>query len=67
MSILNAYHLPRGGETALYPEITPINSFRVILDYYFAADLGLKPDVSLFVVGKSRLRFFDVSSTIGVD
>ena len=33
--ILAAYLLPDGGESALYPSITSVNSFRVILDYYF--------------------------------
>ena len=42
--ILAAYLLPDGGESALYPSITSVNSFRVILDYYFGLDLGLLED-----------------------
>ena len=42
--ILNAYYLPEGGIRKLYPSITPVNSFRVVLDYYFGADLGLLED-----------------------
>lgn len=38
-AILAAYHLPNGGNEVLYPSITSVNSFRVILDYYF--DLGM--------------------------
>jgi len=45
--ILNAYYLPEGGNRKLYPSITPVNSFRVVLDYYFGADLGLLEDDSL--------------------
>ena len=37
--ILTAYHLPKDGRNAIYPGITSVNVFRVILDYYF--DLGL--------------------------
>lgn len=44
-TILNAYYLPDGYE-ALYPSITPVNSFRTILSEYFGADYPLLPDVS---------------------
>lgn len=45
-AILSAYHLPGVDpeEAGLYPDITPVNSFRVIFDAYFGADLGLLPD-----------------------
>jgi len=43
-SILNAYYLPGDGTDNLYPEITPVNSFRIILDYYLGANLELLPD-----------------------
>jgi hypothetical protein len=45
LPILNAYYLP--GEDAsrlLYPEITPVNSFRVILNAYFGGEFELLPD-----------------------
>jgi hypothetical protein len=42
--ILNAYYLPNGGEDGLYSTITPVNSFRLIFDEYFGADLPLLPD-----------------------
>ena len=42
--ILNAYFLPGSGRGRLYPEITPVNSFRVVLNEYFGADLPLLPD-----------------------
>lgn len=43
---LSTYYLPDGGEQALYPSITPINSFRVIFDTYFGASFGLIKDIS---------------------
>lgn len=46
--ILNLYYLPNGGDGELYPTITPVNTFRVILNYYFNADLELLEDVSYF-------------------
>ena len=36
---LGAYRLPDGGADAIYPGITSVNVFRMILNYYF--DLGL--------------------------
>ena len=42
--ILTAFLLPDGGESALYPSITSVNTFRVILDYYFGFNLGLLED-----------------------
>jgi len=45
-AIFNAYYLPEGGGNSLYPYITPVNSFRLILDQYFGTDLGLLKDVT---------------------
>jgi len=47
-TIFNAYYLPNGGEDMLYPTISPVNSFRVILDYYFNAKLDLLDDVHYY-------------------
>jgi hypothetical protein len=38
MRILNAYYLPDGGEKILYPSISPVNTFRLILNHYFGTD-----------------------------
>jgi len=46
LSILNAYLLPNHRSSALYSSITPVNSFRVILNEYFKAGLPLLPDLS---------------------
>jgi hypothetical protein len=47
--ILNAYYLPgvSGDDTALYDTISPVNSFRVIFNTYFAAGQPLLEDISL--------------------
>lgn len=42
--ILNAYYLPGGGRSRLYPSVSPVNTFRVILAEYVGADLPLLPD-----------------------
>jgi len=40
MSILNAIDLPEGGRELLDDAISPVNTFRIILDRYFDARLG---------------------------
>jgi hypothetical protein len=44
-AILNAYYMP-GAARELYPAITPVNSFRLVLNHYFGADYDLLPDMS---------------------
>ena len=44
MAILNAYYLPPGVEAALYPSITPVNSFRVVFNALFDAQMELLED-----------------------
>jgi len=48
MEILNAYYLPERGKAALYESISPINTFRVILNLYFGAHLELLSDESYY-------------------
>ena len=49
LPILNAYFLP-GIQTdkILYPSISPVNSFRVVLNSYFGQNLPLLEDLSYF-------------------
>lgn len=47
-AILNAIRLPDDGGRVLYDEISPVNTFRVILDRYFDTTLALLPDRSYF-------------------
>ena len=48
LAILNAYNLPGECRDVLYPEITPINSFRLILSCYFDLPYPLVADESYF-------------------
>lgn len=47
-AIMNVYHLPYGCDRQLYPQITPVNSFRLILACYLNAPYDLAPDRSFF-------------------
>jgi hypothetical protein len=46
MSILNAFYVDEQARNDLYPSITPVNSFRVILNHYFGTDYPLLEDLS---------------------
>lgn len=45
--ILNAYYLP-GYNDLLYPTISPVNTFRLLLDVYLGADYPLLNDTSYY-------------------
>lgn len=47
-SILNAYYLPDGDQAGLYESMSPVNSFRVVLNQYFGTNHELLEDRSYF-------------------
>ena len=53
LQILNMYYFPGVPNPGLYPSITPVNSFRVLFNAYFGADLELLPDRSFDEVDES--------------
>ena len=62
MAILNAYYFPDKNYEKLYPNISPVNSFRLVLSQYFNQDLDLLPDESYLTDNKENLyRFSDVT------
>ena len=63
-SILNAYYLPYGGDKAIYEGITPVNTFRCILNYYFGTKLDRLPDKSYFTSGDKPFEFFEVTDKL---
>ncbi len=63
-SILNSYYFPDGNYERLYPSITPVNSFRVVLDQYLGATMDLLADKNYFAGWLSPYQFTDVSDTI---
>lgn len=59
-AIFNAILLP-GNESRLYPTITPVNTFRVVLDTYFETDLGTLEDKTFYSSWWTPYDFVDVS------
>lgn len=43
---LNAYYFPGQGKDTLYPTVSPVNSFRLILNNYFDGNYELLPDIN---------------------
>ena len=48
MTILNAYYLPGGGAQSLYEAVSPVNTFRVIFNFYFGLQVPLLDDISYY-------------------
>jgi hypothetical protein len=61
LPILNAYYFPDvDAQTVLYPSISPVNSFRVLLNEYFQEELPLLPDESYKLLEYAgELQFVD--------
>lgn len=64
MSNLNAYYFPPDLKHKLYPSITPVNSFRIILSGLLGDDLPLRPDASWFSPFAKPFEFTDVTKSL---
>jgi len=60
MEIFNAYYLPGEGKDMLYPSISPVNTFRVVLDSYLGGSLGLLPDNALYSSYKKPYNYQEI-------
>jgi hypothetical protein len=67
MSILNAYYLPGGKHEGLHDRITPVNSFRVVLNNYFGAHLDYLPNENYFSTWGEPFRFIQVTDRVSGD
>jgi len=60
-AILNAYLIPDLPPDTLYPEITPVNSFRVVMNTVLGTDYALLPDLSYMPTWDMPYDFLDVT------
>ena len=67
MSILNAYYLPDQDTDLIYDSITPVNSFRLILNTYFNTNYELLEDKSYFSYNTHPYNFTDVTEILLTD
>lgn len=61
MAILSAFYLPDFDTQTISPSITPVNTFRIILNHYFQTDLDILEDRSYFSSKTEPYNFVDVS------
>jgi hypothetical protein len=61
LTILNMFYLPDDGDEMLYPKISPVNTFRVILSYYFDTELELLEDISYFGEAEEQGEFSELT------
>lgn len=63
-SILNAYFLPGVDPTVFYPGISPINSFRIVLNHYFGTEFERLPDHSYFTTWSQPYNYQLVTDSL---
>lgn len=59
---LNAYYLPDGGDALLYDSISPVNTFRLIFNYYFDQDLELLDDIRYVINPNDPSQYISVDN-----
>ena len=63
--ILNAYYFPDGDYRALYDDITPVNSFRIVFNKFFGTEFEQLPDRIYASPDVFHIyEFFDVTSLV---
>ena len=67
LAILNAYYLPDGDSSIIYDRITPVNSFRTILNFYFGTEFELFEDRSYYTKWSAPYELHDVTELINHD
>jgi hypothetical protein len=60
-AILNAYFLPYGCDRYLYPTITPVNTFRIVLNCYFGGAYPLLDDIT-YLSSRPNVEGYDFIS-----
>jgi hypothetical protein len=63
-SILNAYFLPGIDPRTVPEDMTPVNTFRMIFNDYFSANLELLPNHQYFSIPESIHQFEDVTARV---
>jgi hypothetical protein len=64
LSIFNAYYFPDRDYTALYPGISPVNTFRAVLNKYFGTHYELLKDKSYLSPLSQYYSFVDVTKDV---
>ncbi|NQV18069.1 MAG: hypothetical protein HQ534_05950 [Armatimonadetes bacterium] len=62
--IFNAFYLPNGGDKILYNSISPVNSFRLIFNFYFKTNFKILEDKCFFVTYQNICCPVDVTDRV---
>jgi len=66
-AILNAYYFPQQKYDLLYPSVSPVNSFRIVLNTFFGGEYELLPDKNYFIPHARPYDFIDVTDRVQSD
>lgn len=64
-SILNAYYLPGVDSDSVPPDISPVNSFRMIFNFYFGTNLQVLQNLQYYSTNADPYQFQDVTESAG--
>ena len=64
MNNINFYYLPYNGTKILYDNVTPVNSFRLIFNFYFNTDFQILEDKIYYQTYDKPYKFIDVTNII---
>jgi len=67
MPILNAYYFSDGDYSDLYEDISPVNTFRLILNQYLGTELALLPDKHYFTILNQPYKFIDITDRLSAE
>ncbi len=62
MGILNAYHFPENDKPSIPEDVTPVNSFRIILNHYLGTKLPLLPNTCCWSMVPRPFEFIEYPS-----
>jgi hypothetical protein len=62
--ILNAYYFPGGTPPELYDSISPVNTFRVVLNHCFGTSFKMLPDDSYFATWSQPYKYIAINKAI---
>jgi hypothetical protein len=64
MRIFNAFFLPSIGEHHLYESVSPVNTFRLIFNYYFNTNYDVLSDKAYYSTYQRPYQFIDVTERV---
>ena len=65
-SVLNAYYLPQGKVDQISENVTPVNTFRIILNSYFGTDFTILDNKEFFSLWDNPYNFIDVTNKVQI-